>query len=112
VHEIARFGNQLWYCGAKSIRFNEAGILGQTTKGLLQNVLYKTGCIWSMDKIGDNTYAVTSSGELLRTDTKRNIIEHLKLPNAFTLYDIEKISDSKFFVVGKWKGVYIVDVER
>lgn len=107
VHEISFIDNQLWYCGSKNTHFKKNGIIGQTTKK--RKILKQTGCLWSLDSLDEKIIAVTQSGELLSVDKKNNEIEHLTIPRTFTIYDIEKISDSKLLVVGHGKTAYIID---
>ena len=112
IHEIALFDNLLWYCGSKNIHFKEDGIIGQATKGQEQRIVNKTGCLWSLDTMNDKIITVSQSGELLRVDKTDNEIEYIKTPKTFTIYDIEKISESKMLVVGHGKTAYIIDFKQ
>ena len=112
VHEIALFDNQIWYCGTKNIHFKKNGIIGKATKGQKQKILYKTGCLWSLDIMDGKIITVTQNCELLQMNKKSNEIEQIKIPKISTLYDIEKISESKILVVGHGKTAYIINFKQ
>jgi hypothetical protein len=109
IHEIVSIDNQLWYCGTKNIHYKKDGIIGQAIKGSQQKTVNKTGCLWSLNTVGEKIIAVTQNGELLKMDKTCNGIEQIKTPKNFTLYDIEKISESKILVVGHGKTACMID---
>lgn len=109
VHEIALIDNQVWYCGSKNNHYKNEGIIGLNKIDHSKKVICKTGCIWSMDILNDKIISVTQSGELLKLDKVTNEFELLKIPDAFTLYDIQKISNKKIVVIGHGHTAYILD---
>ena len=109
VHKINLLDNKIWYCGSKNIQYNKCGISGEVAKGEKQKQFTNTGCLWSMNTMAGDIVFVTQSGELLKTNNVTKETERIKLPGNLTLYCIEKISESKFLVVGQGKSIFIVD---
>ena len=107
VYNTALIDKRIWYCGAKSIHVNQYGTMGITTEK--QKVSNNTGCLWSMERVHETIIAATQSGELIKIDKESGEFEKIKTPDFFTLYDMEKMSDSRMLVVGHGKTVYIID---
>lgn len=112
IHEITDIKNEVWYCGSKNIRFRKHGIIGQAHKGESRNIIKDTGCLWSLKSVGGKIIAATQSGELLILENKDSDTERITIPKATTLYEIEKISNTKILVVGHGKSIFIVDFEK
>ena len=109
VHELASIDNEIWHCGSKSFCINKHGIVGPASKGYGRTVIQDTGCLWSLDELGQKIISVTQKGELLFIDKKTLEVEPLEIMQGRTLYDVEKISESKILIVGKGKTVFIAD---
>ena len=111
VHEVAQLQNKLWYCGARSFYFFDYfwknGILGVV--GGRKYKLKDKACQWSLCLIDDKIATINTKGEILLTDPLSKKPETIKMPYPSALYDIERISNTKYFVVGNGKGIYLVD---
>lgn len=112
IHELASFDGEIWYGGSKNFCINNHGLYGESCKSDGREVLRDTGCLWSLDQIGDKIISVTQLGELLFIDKLTKEVERLEIMKGRTLYDVEKISDSKILIVGKGKTVFIADLEK
>ena len=110
VHELALLDDDIYYSGAKSIRFKEDGIFG--IKDQEQTQLDGTGCLWSMDLVNGNIISVTSNNKLVLFDKKTNEVRQMDIPISSAMYDIQKISESKIVVVGHAQSMYIIDLEE
>ena len=108
IHELALLDDEVYYSGAKSIRFKEDGIFGIIDRE--QKQLYGTGCLWSMDLVHGNVISVTSNNQLILFDKKNNELRQMDIPISKAMYDIQKISDSKIVVVGHAQSMYIIDL--
>jgi hypothetical protein len=112
VHELSLIDNNVWYSGTKSIHYKKSGIWGRSKDGKKPNVTEKTGCLWKVGMVNGKIISVTYNGEILKIDPITNNTNPLTIAKGFSLYGIEKISDSKILVVGNGKGAYIVDFEN
>lgn len=109
VHEISLIDNDIWFSGTKNIRYKKSGIWGRKRNGKKPEVTDNTGCIWSMQRVNGSIVMSTYSGELLILNPKTNESQLLAVSKNNSLYDIEKISETKIFVVGHGKGLYMID---
>lgn len=108
IHKIAMFDYQIWYCGAKNIRYVKNGIVGKVAQSNERKQYHETGCLWNMNMFGEKIISVTQDGSVIKMDKNIEKIQQIKIPNAYTLYDFEQISDTKIITVGHGKGAYIV----
>lgn len=110
VHEIKSINGKIWYSGTKNIKFKETGIFGFV--GGSQNLTEKTGCLWSMEELNGKIVTVSSNGKILIFNKENLKSEELALPKSFSMYDIEKISETKVMVVGHGKSAFIIDLNK
>lgn len=111
VHEISLIDHDIWYSGTKGIRFRKNGIWGRKSNGKNPEITDNTGCIWSMQRVNGSIVMSTYSGELLILNPKTHERELLAVSNRYSLYDMEKISETKILVVGHGMGLYMIDFD-
>lgn len=109
VYNISIFDNQLWYIGAKSILYKKNGMIGVKFNKEKRTLDYNAGCIWAIGEFGKEKMAVSNSGQILTVDNTCTVTNKIQIPEAFTLYDYEKISDTKIITVGHGRSAYLVD---
>jgi hypothetical protein len=111
IHEIAMLDGEIWYSGTKNIHYKKNGIWGQKGNGKTPNIINQTGCLWSMQRVNGSILMTTYTGEILMLNPDNSETELLAVANGFSLYDMEKISDTKVLVVGHGKGLYLVNFD-
>jgi hypothetical protein len=107
VHEIAIIDSNVWYAGARSIKFNKNGIIGLENQNKIQ--INGTGCLWSMDTLFDKIVTVTANGKVLIIDKITLQSKQIETTTPYAIYDIVKISDTKLLFVGHAKSMFIID---
>lgn len=115
VHKIIKIEDKIWYCGARSIWYRKNGTLGNEmmAKAKVRLINKDGGCLWYLNKNGDNILAVSYAGEILKLNSNAELIEKIKVvPTSFTLYDFERISDTKIITVGHGRGAFLVDFKQ
>jgi hypothetical protein len=106
VHEIDILDNEMWFSGTKNMSYSKSGIYGLACDGKTPKTMSKVGCIWSISGALNNKFGVTNDGTLLNLLTQQQI----RIPKAFTLYDLKFITNQKLLLVGHGKGIYIMNL--
>lgn len=106
VHDLKKFNDRFWYSGTKSFRVSKNGMLGVI--GDQKCTLKDNGCLWKLDQIKGEVFGVTYSGDVIQINDTFEQIKHLNTPKTFSLYDIERISETLTLVVGRGKTIMLL----
>jgi hypothetical protein len=110
VHELKRIDDAIWYSGTPKINYKGDGLFGKM--GDSSKLCVNTGCLWSMDQFSDQILAVTTNGDLLGLDLNSLETKYSILQTQHAMYDLEKVSEFTFLVVGQNKNIYLVDLKK
>ncbi len=106
VHHIALFDGELWYSGAKNLRYTKTGIIGKMGEKPME--MEGEGCIWSLLKIGDQVYSLAFNGAIVGGSDQLTDYVFKVRPAQTSLYEAVGISDQKAFVVGHGRTILML----
>ncbi len=109
IYALYLIDNQIWYCGSKNYHIHKDGIIGSKESKNNRFCFNTSGCIWNMDCWNGKIIASTVSGEVVILNKETSQLSNILIPNTFALYDIQKISNSKYFFIGHGHTIKIVD---
>ena len=108
VHDIKIIEDDFWYCGSKSIKYQQNGIIGNKSS---HQISTGTGCIWSIKGNKESVEMVSNNGNLIIQNRKGIRTTHMpSIKNIF--YDLEKITPQKYVLVGHGKSIILFNISN
>ncbi len=112
VHSVFLHNNEIWFSGTVKNRYKETGIWGTINSNRRKpNIDKTTGCLWGITSASSKILFPSYTGSILAIDLKTRNEQKIEVREGFSLYEVESISKTKFFVVGHGKSIYLLSID-
>jgi hypothetical protein len=109
VHDVVVFQDTLVFCGSKNRHYKEDGLIGWIAPEKKRIGVQESGCIWSLQPFGKSLIGICRNGSISIFNPLQEEWKSIKLPQAFSIYDVEVISTKKLMLVGHGKRIYLAE---
>ncbi len=109
VHDAIVRQDTLIVCGSKNIHYKQDGIIGSIYPEKELKSISGSGCIWSLQPFGNELLGISRSGSICHLKSIKDNWVPIALPQAFSIYDVEVISEKKLILVGHGKRIYLAE---
>ena len=116
VHEVVPINGDLFYAGTPSMHYKELGMMGAFNMSNTSNNFIekqnKGGCIWTLKKCHDGIIGINQIGDLICIKKDFSTTRTFSLLPNKALYEIEKVSENKFILVGHGKTIILAEINE
>jgi hypothetical protein len=109
VHDAIVRHDTLLVCGSKNIHYKQDGIIGSIYPAKELKSISGSGCIWSLQPFGNELLGISRSGSICHLKSIKDNWVAIALPQVFSIYDVEVISEKKLILVGHGKRIYLAE---
>lgn len=110
VHQLMLHEGEMWYSGAKNVRYANTGIAGKVGKKPME--LEGEGCIWSLLPIAGEMYCLAYNGAIVATEPGFTDYDYKIRPAKTSLYEAVAISSKKAFIIGHDRTILLMEIEQ
>lgn len=108
VHHIRLHDGEMWYAGAKGIRYSHNGLVGK--RGDSPLALPGDGCIWGLLPLGDQMYLLAYNGAIISPNATLTNYDFKVRAATSSLYEAAPISNRKAFIVGHGRRILLLEL--
>lgn len=109
VHDLLWHQNEMWYAGAKGVRYTKTGLAGKVDGTPME--MEGEGCIWSLLPMGDKMYSLAYNGAIVAANEEFDSYDFKIRPSTTSLYEAAAISSTKAYIVGHGRTILMIEQE-
>lgn len=109
VHDLLWHQNEMWYSGAKGVRYTKTGLAGKVDDKPIE--MEGEGCIWSLLPMGDQMYSLAYNGAIVAANEEFDSYDFKIRPSTTSLYEAAAISATKAYIIGHGRTILMIEQE-